>query len=197
MRSRHPAKTSLFRLSSLWLLAFRLDKQLTSLPSLDERAAAARSLFPLFSPPVGWWSPFFMMNGFVLLLLPHNPPLLSCFAHCHIRTFLLLLDRLFLFFRRLDCKLRPWSGSSNQRVPMIKNPARTREKIVIKTRLVWSHYLSSNNRKTKVTETKSITLFIRRHIVYAVRSNNLQNLLCCRNYFIFRLADGGIVVGLR
>jgi len=74
MRSRHPAKTSLFRLSSLWLLAFRLDKRLTSLPSLDERAAAARSLFPLFSPPVGWWSPFFMMNGFVLLLLPHNPP---------------------------------------------------------------------------------------------------------------------------
>lgn len=135
MRSRHPAKTSLFRLSSLWLLAFRLDKRLTSLPSLDERAAAARSLFPLFSPPVGWWSPFFMMNGFVLLLLPHNPPLLSCFAHCHIRTFLLLLDRLFLFFRRLDCKLRPWRGSSNQRVPMIKNPARTREKIVIKTSL--------------------------------------------------------------
>lgn len=78
MRSRHPAKTSLFRLSSLWLLAFRLDKRLTSLPSLDERAAAARSLFPLFSPPVGWWSPFFMMNGFVLLLLPHNPPLLFC-----------------------------------------------------------------------------------------------------------------------
>jgi hypothetical protein len=50
MRSRHPAKTrSLFRLSSLWLLAFRLDKRLTSLPSLDERAAAPFAFSPFLS----------------------------------------------------------------------------------------------------------------------------------------------------
>ncbi len=157
--------------SLLFLLAFRLDKRLTSLPSLDERAVR----FPLFLS----WSPFFFMNGFVLLL-PHNPPPVLRIAStyiCHIirLTFVASPER-------------PWRGNSNQRIPMIKNPARARGNRN-KDELVRSHYLSSNNRQTKVKETKSIKKY---SVVrsYCTRSNNLKNLHtadAASSAFLFRL----------